>query len=78
MIDDAGRADAPSAGKSTLIKILSDGKLDATFVYPTGGRQVVDLAAKILAGEQGAAPGRPPDREGGAACGGRAMNQRSW
>jgi ribose transport system substrate-binding protein len=52
VIDDAGRADAPSAGKSTLIKILSDGKLDATFVYPTGGRQAVDLAAKILAGEK--------------------------
>jgi hypothetical protein len=37
VIDDSVRADAPGAGKSTLIKILSDGKLDATFVYPTGG-----------------------------------------
>ncbi len=31
---------------------VADGKLDATFVYPTGGRQAVELAAKILAGEQ--------------------------
>jgi ribose transport system substrate-binding protein len=30
---------------------VADGKLDATFVYPTGGRQAVELAAKILAGE---------------------------
>ncbi len=31
---------------------VADGKLDATFVYPTGGRQAVEIAAKILAGEQ--------------------------
>jgi ribose transport system substrate-binding protein len=31
---------------------VADGKLDATFVYPTGGRQAVELAAKILKGEQ--------------------------
>jgi len=31
---------------------VKDGKLDATFVYPTGGRQAVDLAARILKGEQ--------------------------
>ena len=31
---------------------VADGKLDATFVYPTGGRQAVELAAKILAGEK--------------------------
>jgi ribose transport system substrate-binding protein len=31
---------------------VEDGKLDATFVYPTGGRQAVELAAKILAGEE--------------------------
>jgi ribose transport system substrate-binding protein len=30
---------------------VADGKLDATFVYPTGGRQAVELAAKILGGE---------------------------
>jgi ribose transport system substrate-binding protein len=31
---------------------VADGKLDATFVYPTGGREAVELAARILAGEQ--------------------------
>jgi ribose transport system substrate-binding protein len=31
---------------------VADGKLDATFVYPTGGRQSVELAARILSGEQ--------------------------
>ena len=31
---------------------VADGKLDATFVYPTGGREAVELAAKILAGEK--------------------------
>lgn len=30
---------------------VADGKLDATFVYPTGGRQAVETAAKILKGE---------------------------
>jgi ribose transport system substrate-binding protein len=30
---------------------VADGKLDATFVYPTGGKEAVDLAARILAGE---------------------------
>ena len=30
---------------------VADGKLDATFVYPTGGRQAVELAARILKGE---------------------------
>jgi ribose transport system substrate-binding protein len=29
---------------------VADGKLDATFVYPTGGREAVDLAARILKG----------------------------
>jgi ribose transport system substrate-binding protein len=29
-----------------------DGKLDATFVYPTGGKQAVELAARILKGEK--------------------------
>ena len=28
-----------------------DGKLDATFVYPTGGRQAVELAERILKGD---------------------------
>jgi ribose transport system substrate-binding protein len=31
---------------------VADGKLDATFVYPTGGRQAVELAARILVGER--------------------------
>ena len=31
---------------------VADGKLDATFVYPTGGRQAVELAARILSGER--------------------------
>jgi ribose transport system substrate-binding protein len=31
---------------------VADGKLDATFVYPTGGRQAVELAEKILKGEK--------------------------
>ncbi|HSK09159.1 MAG TPA: substrate-binding domain-containing protein [Vicinamibacterales bacterium] len=31
---------------------VADGKLDATFVYPTGGRQAVELADRILRGEQ--------------------------
>jgi len=30
---------------------VADGKLSATFVYPTGGRDAVEIAAKILAGE---------------------------
>jgi ribose transport system substrate-binding protein len=29
---------------------VADGKLDATFVYPTGGREAVELAASILKG----------------------------
>jgi ribose transport system substrate-binding protein len=31
---------------------VADGKLDATFVYPTGGREAVELAVRILKGEQ--------------------------
>jgi ABC-type sugar transport system substrate-binding protein len=31
---------------------VADGKLDATFVYPTGGRQAVELAARILKDEK--------------------------
>lgn len=31
---------------------VADGKLAATFVYPTGGREAVDIAARILRGEQ--------------------------
>jgi ribose transport system substrate-binding protein len=30
---------------------VADGKLEATFVYPTGGREAVELAARILKGE---------------------------
>jgi len=38
----------PDGGRQAV----ADGKLAATFVYPTGGREAVDLAAKILAGEK--------------------------
>ena len=38
----------PDGGRQAV----ADGKLAATFVYPTGGAQAVDLAAKILAGEK--------------------------
>jgi ribose transport system substrate-binding protein len=31
---------------------VADGKLDATFVYPTGGKQAVEVAAKLLVGEK--------------------------
>ncbi|MBE3072592.1 MAG: substrate-binding domain-containing protein, partial [Acidobacteria bacterium] len=31
---------------------VQDDRLDATFVYPTGGRQAVELAARILKGEK--------------------------
>ena len=31
---------------------VADGKLDATFVYPIGGRQAVELVARILSGER--------------------------
>ena len=31
---------------------VQDGKLAATFVYPTGGREAVDIAVRILKGEQ--------------------------
>ena len=30
---------------------MIDGKLAATFVYPTGGKEAVETAAKILRGE---------------------------
>jgi ribose transport system substrate-binding protein len=30
---------------------VADGKLAATFVYPTGGREAVEIASKILAGQ---------------------------
>jgi ribose transport system substrate-binding protein len=38
----------PDGGRQAV----ADGKLEATFVYPTGGREAVESAAKILAGEQ--------------------------
>jgi len=37
----------PDGGRQAV----ADGKLEATFVYPTGGREAVESAAKILAGE---------------------------
>ncbi len=33
-------------------QMVADGKLSATFVYPTGGREAVDTAARIFAGEK--------------------------
>jgi ribose transport system substrate-binding protein len=33
-------------------QMVADGKLAATFVYPTGGREAVDAAARIFAGEK--------------------------
>jgi len=30
---------------------VADGRLDATFVYPTGGREAVEIASRILHGE---------------------------
>lgn len=38
----------PDGGRQAV----ADGRLAATFVYPTGGREAVDLAAKILNGEK--------------------------
>jgi ribose transport system substrate-binding protein len=38
----------PDGGRQAV----ADGKLEATFVYPTGGREAVEAAAKILTGEQ--------------------------
>ncbi len=37
----------PDGGRQAV----TDGKLEATFVYPTGGRQAVEIARQILAGE---------------------------
>jgi ribose transport system substrate-binding protein len=37
----------PDGGRQAV----ADGKLEATFVYPTGGREAVEAAAKILTGE---------------------------
>jgi ribose transport system substrate-binding protein len=31
---------------------VADGKLSATFVYPTGGKEAVDVAEKIFKGEK--------------------------
>ncbi len=33
-------------------QMVADGKLAATFVYPAGGREAVEVAAKIFAGEK--------------------------
>jgi ribose transport system substrate-binding protein len=38
----------PEGGRQAV----ADGRLQATFVYPTGGREAVEMAAKLLAGEQ--------------------------
>ena len=40
------------AGPDGGRQAVADGKLAATFVYPTGGKEAVDLAAKILGGEK--------------------------
>jgi ribose transport system substrate-binding protein len=34
------------------IQMVADGRLAATFVYPTGGKEAVEIADKILRGEQ--------------------------
>jgi ribose transport system substrate-binding protein len=34
------------------IQMVADGRLAATFVYPTGGKEAVEIADKILKGEQ--------------------------
>ena len=34
------------------IRSVMEGRLDVTFVYPTGGQEAIDWAVKILAGEQ--------------------------
>ena len=36
------------------IKSVIDGRIDATYVYPTGGAEAIDWTVKIL--EEGAAP----------------------
>jgi len=33
-------------------QMVADGKLAATFVYPTGGREAVEIAGRILSGEK--------------------------
>jgi ribose transport system substrate-binding protein len=33
------------------VRYVKEGILDATFAYPTGGAEAVELAAKVLAGE---------------------------
>ena len=38
----------PDGGRQAV----ADGQLEATFVYPTGGREAVETAARILGGEQ--------------------------
>lgn len=50
----AGRADLPITGIDGLpieaggIKAVEAGRLSATFVYPTGGKEAIDAAKKIL------------------------------
>ena len=31
---------------------MADGKLSATFIYPTGGQEAIDVAEKIFKGEK--------------------------
>ena len=31
---------------------VADGKLSATFIYPTGGKEAIDVAEKIFKGEK--------------------------
>lgn len=40
-----------SDGKGT-ISYITDGMINASFIYPTGGKDVVDLARRILKGEE--------------------------
>jgi len=34
------------------IQMVADGRLAATFVYPTGGKEAVEIADRVLKGEQ--------------------------
>ncbi len=42
---------------------VADGKLSATFVYPTGGKEAIDVAEKIFKGADGAEDDRAADRD---------------
>jgi ribose transport system substrate-binding protein len=43
---------AKAAGREKEMKFVEQGILDATFLYPTGGTEAIDLALRILRGEK--------------------------